>query len=106
MCRNIDLRAEKAVHGHRRRATTRRGGYAPERREEVNARRCLAQMCKKVSQKKTHPRRTFVSITFYKERSDTKTGACVPETILTYRPAKTGGRQLTVIQKDVEFKVQ
>jgi len=36
-----------------------------------------------VSQKKTHLRRSFVSITFYIERSGTKTNICIPETMLT-----------------------
>ena len=77
-----------------------------------------------VSHEKTHLRQSLVAIPLYTYRPGTKKGSYVPEMVLTVCPGtkmgrwapeavltgrpgtKTGGRQLIVIQKDAEFKVQ
>ena len=60
-----------------------------------------------VSQEKTHLRQSLVAIPLYTYRPGTKKGSYVPEMVLTVCPGtKTGGKQLIVIQKDAEFKVQ
>ena len=60
-----------------------------------------------VSQEKTHLRQSLIAIPLYTDRPGTKMGRWAPEAVLTRRPGtKTGGRQLIVIQKDAEFKVQ
>ena len=79
---------------------------------------------RRLTQEKTHLRQSLDAIPLYTYRPGTKTGSyvpemvltvcpgtktgsCVPGAILTGRPGtKTGGRQLIVIQKDAEFKMQ